>query len=105
MRSHRHNPDIFVPVDCFHERLRKAKCCSFNLADEYVKLANKGRNTDNLFNSLMMVNAYMTALENYACALEKKLHLHHICLNGWQVEKIFDQISILCGGCSCNCND
>lgn len=91
-------------VECFDQRLSKAQSCALTLADDYVKLANKGRNDEQAFNTLMMVNAYMTTLERYAQDCErKKLDLHCLCASG--VESIFDQISILCGGCSCNCND
>ena len=91
-------------VPCFDERLCKAEKCSLAFADNYVKLANKGRNGEQEFNNLMMLNAYMETLERYAGDCErKKLDLH--CLCPQDIEKIFDQVSILCGGCSCNCND
>lgn len=89
-------------VECFDERLDKARCCALDLADGYVKLASKGRETEQTFNNLMMLGAYMSSLERYAC--ERKNKLSSPCLSCDQVEKIFDQISILCGGCSCNCN-
>ena len=92
-------------VECFDQRLVKAQNCSLSLADDYVKLANKGRNDDQAFNTLMMVSAYMSTLERYACHHErKKLHLHcHLTVS--EVESIFEQVSILCGGCSCSYND
>ena len=118
-------------VACFDERLCKAQCCVLELCDEYVKAANKGRNTDQMFNNLMMVSAYMKSLERYKphpeVVYERYVmffRIHNIsvdlpytegcipidpdlynCLSVTQVEKIFDQVSILCGGCSCNCND
>lgn len=117
-------------VECFDERLCKARCCALDLADDYVTAALKGRNTEQMFNTLMLVSAYMNALERYEprpqvsyaqyefyCRLhQKEVTISddgcpvfidpdmYNCLSSADVEKIFEQISILCGGCSCNCN-
>jgi len=117
-------------VECFDERLAKAKCCALTLSSDYVAMANKGRNTDQMFNTLMLVDAYMNTLEKYCPTPtvsykdylfylrlhNKEVYLHDTgkcvcidpdlfnCLTTYDVEAIFDQISTLCGGCSCNCN-
>lgn len=95
-------------VDCFDERLKKAQCCALEYAGKVVNAENHGELTDQMFVNFMLLDGYLCTLERYK---KKSLHLHSstghmVCrcsLTDEEVNKIFEYISVLCGGCSCNC--
>lgn len=105
-------------VDCFDERLHKAQCCALKLAADYVEAYSHGQATDQMFNNLMLVDGMLNTLERHSerqqqkdlCAEKKTVYLPDQeaqaseCLCCSEIEHIFDMISTLCGGCSCNCS-
>jgi hypothetical protein len=122
-------------VECFNERLSKAQCCALAYSNKYVVAMSHGEATDQMFNTLMLLDAYLSALERYnsepwVCVDHtgyikysgsflsfkgKALYLSGAsrsifvepdccnCVTEEEVNKIFEQISVVCGGCSCNC--
>jgi hypothetical protein len=122
-------------VDCFKERLGKAQCCALAYSSKYVTAMSHGEATDQMYNTLMLIDSYLNVLEcynanPYVCVDHtgymkhsgsflsfngKALYLSGAkrsifvepdkfnCVTEEEVNKIFEQISVLCGGCSCNC--
>jgi len=114
-------------------RLEKARCCAAEQAEKYVNAKNHGEATDQMYQTLVMVDAYIEALNRYnptdvrclpqgyikysglfLSVGQKALYLstptHKVkvhpdrynCLSEMDVERIFEQITTLCGGCSCH---
>lgn len=122
-------------VECFSERLSKAQCCALEYSNKYVKAVSHGEGTDQMFNTLMLLDSYLNTLERYSSSpwvcvdhtgymkhsgsflsfngkalylsgANRTIFVEPDCLNcvtEEEVNKIFEQISVLCGGCSCNC--
>lgn len=121
-------------VEDFCCRLEKAQCCAAEMASKYVTAKNHGEATDQMYQTLVLVDSYLEALKRYnpteyrclpqgyikynglfLSVGQKALYLStpmnkvkvnlndYNCLKEMDVERIFEQISTLCGGCSCNC--
>ena len=92
-------------------KICEAHCCAALQAGEYVKKASKGRATEQDFYTLIILNQYLNSLDGY----KKSLSLGGgctgcghgggtSCLTEAEVKLILEQVSSICGGCSCNCN-
>jgi hypothetical protein len=122
-------------VKCFEERLSKAQCCALAYSSKYVTAMSRGEATDQMFNTLMLLDAYLNTLEGYHAnpniCVDHTGYMKHSgsflsfngkalylsgakrllfvepdcfnCVTEDEVNRIFEQISVLCGGCSCNC--
>lgn len=97
-------------IDNLCERINEANCCAVKVASDYVYRKQKGRVTENDFYQLILMDQYLDVLNRY----EKSLHLtehnkcgcshnEHSCINETQARFILEQITTICGSCSC-CN-
>jgi hypothetical protein len=80
------------------EKIKSAKCCVVDIAGAYVRASTMGENTTALLSELLLVNAYIEALERYGCECSK-----NNCLSEQEVCFILEQISLLCESCECGC--
>jgi hypothetical protein len=98
-------------IDCLEKKICEAHCCASVWAADYVYRKTKGRVTEEDFIKLVMVNQYLDSLDRY----KNSLSLGHSkcsscnstedasCLTEAQAQFILDQITTICGSCSCNC--
>jgi hypothetical protein len=98
-------------IDNFEERLCEAHCCAAKVADEYVKKESKGRASEQDFITLILLDQYLDTLDRYKKSISLDDHDHHecgceksdSCISENQARFILEQITTICGACSCNC--
>lgn len=99
-------------ISGFEDKLCEARCCAAKVGDEYVKKMSKGRASDQDFYTLIMLTQYVDTLERYKNSISLDSHkdkcgCHHeddgSCITESQAQFILEQITTICGACSCNC--
>lgn len=92
-------------------KICEAHCCAATLADSYVYKASKGRATEQDYFTLLLVDSYLDSLDRYKNTVSLSTGCTACgsgsggsCLTEGDVRFILAQISIVCGGCTCNCD-
>lgn len=81
------------------DKIEEAKCCVGNFSNAYVKARTFGDATDDMLYELILLNAYVEALERYNCGCDSC----DKCLTEEEVCFILVQISLKCDTFACNC--
>lgn len=80
------------------QKIESAKNCVSEFANAYVKASTFGNNSDDMFYELILLNAYIEALERYDCGCGGEK-----CLSEEEVCEILNQIALKCESFKCGC--
>jgi hypothetical protein len=81
------------------QKIENAKCCVANFSNAYVKACTFGTSTMEMFYELILLNAYIRALERYECSCKSC----DTCLTEDEVCFILNQIALKCEAFACGC--
>lgn len=80
------------------QKIESAKACVSEFGEAYVKASTFGNNNDDMFYELILLHAYIEALERYDCGCK-----HEKCLTEEEVCSILNQIALKCESFKCGC--
>lgn len=80
------------------KEIESAKCCVAKFAGGYVRAATFGENTMDMLYELLLLNAYIEALERKDCG-----SCNNKCLSDEETCFILTQISLKCDSFKCGC--